>query len=27
VRVHDVGPMAQVVRMIEAIRSGFAGDF
>ncbi|MGB7161309.1 MAG: dihydropteroate synthase [Tepidisphaeraceae bacterium] len=27
VRVHDVGAMSQVVRMIEAIRSGFSGDF
>jgi dihydropteroate synthase len=27
VRVHDVGAMSQVVRMTEAIRSGFSGDF
>ena len=27
VRVHDVRAMSQVVRMIEAIRSGFPGDF
>ena len=27
VRVHDVRAMAQVVRMTEAIRSGFTGDF